>query len=130
MFVSMTLLFQVIVICRIDNKWTLHYHLFMDHTISWLICNRLLSEMRRYIDTILIHRATIRIQWPSAIYHDTTLTFIIGKSHCVVTVFAVFDRLKIHFLEKVNFLILSFHYMLCKHMQPKYSNQFISFFVL
>ena len=53
------------------------------------------------------------VSWSSAIYHDTTVTFVIRGSYLVVTVFSVFDRFNTFLLlEKFNFLILSLFSML------------------
>jgi len=57
--------------------------------------------------------------------HDTyrgpernmTLTFVFGGIHCIVNVFAVFDRFKIFLLEKFYVLILSSHYILLGQMK-------------
>ena len=53
-------------------------------------------RMRRYGD-ISIQYSYVGpryVTWPSAIYFDTTMTFMIRESHCVVTVFVAFDRLQ------------------------------------
>jgi len=63
--------------------------------------------MRRYGDITIQYRyvGPRYVSWPNAVYRDTTLTYIIRGSHCVVTVFSVFNRFKILLLKTFTFLI-------------------------
>jgi len=85
--------------------------------------------MRQYGDISIQYRNVEPqyISWPSAIYRNTTLTFVIRGSHCVVNVFSVFDRFIVFLLDMFCFLILSFYYFFMLVHENKSLKQILFF---
>jgi len=130
-FVSLLSLVFVIMACMflyspyIDNSLPTHRESGWEiedcvllHFVIQTCESKLLLGMRRYgdISTQYWYIGPRYVSFPSAIYRDTTLTFVIRRSHCVFTVVSVFNRFKILFLEKFHFLIHSNYYFSCKYM--------------
>ena len=85
------------IVLHFSVSWDLTFLLtsFVINLTSINIASVLLVGMRRYGDISIQYRygGSRYVSWPSAIYRDTTLTFVIRRSHHVVLYFFVFDEI-------------------------------------